>query len=89
MIQTIDLRGRRPSDAELRALVHRADNFTIDTCQKIVGFSQAGEARHCDVKREPDDRQTGLPSRMGSHAPPEGLGLSSEKGRGGVNQRAV
>jgi len=25
MIQTIDLRGRRPSDAELRALVHRAE----------------------------------------------------------------
>ena len=59
MIQTIDLRGRRPSDAELRALVHRADVDVSAAIPAATDLVRAVRERGADALGEQADRFDG------------------------------
>jgi len=59
MIQTIDLRGRRPSDAELRALVHRAEVDVSAAIPVAAELVRAVRERGADALAEQADRFDG------------------------------
>jgi len=59
MIQTIDLRGRRPSDAELRALVHRAEVDVAAAVPVASELVRAVRERGVDALAEQAERFDG------------------------------
>jgi histidinol dehydrogenase len=59
MIQTIDLRGRRPSDAELRALVHRAEVDVAAAVPVASELVRAVRERGADALAEQAERFDG------------------------------
>jgi len=59
MIQTIDLRGSRPSSAELRALVHRAEVDVTAAIPIASGLIQDVRERGVDALNEQSDRFDG------------------------------